>query len=283
MPQTKAFTHGSTINHALSDSLEMKLIMQNSQAEQGRSVSGKRLAVGYTRVSTKRQGDQGISLEAQKTAILEFAEHAEYELIEVFEEIASAMGKQRLGRRPELIKALELAKRNHAVLIVWDWSRLSREKSFSTQVLKYLPTLDYVICAAEGSNLKRASDHAVLRHAQHTGEKISERTKQGIARRKADGSVFGNPDMASVVQKLGTKAWMTSTDALVQQIAHVLRDMGDQDGLSYSDIAAILNARGIFTQQGNPWNKSRVRQPAKRAREHLEKEQEESNPRFGMF
>lgn len=257
--------------------------MQNSQPEQGRSVSGKRLAVGYARVSTKRQGDQGISLEAQKTAIREFAEHAEYELIEMFDEAASAMGRQSLGRRRQLIKALEMAKQNHAVLIVWDWSRLSRDTSFPAQVLKYLPSLDHVICAAEGTNLQLASDHAVLRHTQQSGEKISQRTKQAMDQMRAEGAIFGNPEMAAKVQKLGTKAWRTSTDDLVQKIAGVLRDMEDPYGISYSDIADILNARGIFTQQGNPWNKSRVRQPAKRAREHLEKEQEEANPRFGMF
>ncbi|MBM2323032.1 MULTISPECIES: recombinase family protein [Marivita] len=257
--------------------------MKNNQTEPGRSVSGKRLAVGYARVSTKRQGDQGISLEAQKTAIREFAEHAEYELIEVFEEAASAMGMQSIGRRHQLIKALEMAKQNHAVLIVWDWSRLSRDAAFSAQVLKYLPALDHVICAAEGTNLKRASDHAVLRHAQEKGEKISQRTKQGMAQKKADGAIFGNPEMGSRVCKLGTQAWREKTDVLVQKIAAVLRNMEDPHVVSYSEIANILNGQGIFTQRGNPWNKSRVRQPTKRARELLIVEAQKANPLYGAF
>lgn len=246
----------------------------------------KKLAVGYVRVSTTSQGTQGNSLAAQRGAIEEFARHAGYTLIEIFEDVASAVGLGSLSKREGLRNALGLATREKADLIVWDWDRLSRHADFDKQIRKFLPERERTICAKRGSSLRDAARHASFKHGEATAHEISRRTKEGMDKKRANGAVFGNPDIRTDVQPLGASKWSNDAKGLQEKIADVLRPLSDPYDLSYLKVADLLNELGLQTLHNKAWTASRVRKPVTKARQILREEEDSqlrSNPNFGMF
>lgn len=114
---------------------------------------------------------------------------------------------------------------------------------------------------------------------------ISRTTKEGMAKRGAEGAVFGNPDILTTVQPLGVTTWSNSADDLVRKIADVLRDLDDPFEITYAEIAKLLNEKGLRTLQGNEWNASKARGPVRKARDLLRREEDaarRSLPTFGM-
>ena len=82
--------------------------------------------VAYERVSTARQGRSGLGLEAQRGTIEDFARSRGADLIGRFTEVES--GKR--AERPELRKALDLARLTGATLVIAKLDRLSRNAAF---------------------------------------------------------------------------------------------------------------------------------------------------------
>lgn len=210
----------------------------------------RRPAVGYVRVSTLGQGNDGISLDAQRKGIKAFADEMDYALIEILEDVASTVGEQSFHNRRSLQDALELAARKSAVLIVWDWDRLSRHFGFVEQVQKLLSDKEQIICAKEGTSLREASRNATFLHRELIAKEISRRTKEGMARRRDAGAVFGNPDIATTVQPLGTAAHSSAANEIARRIADVLRELDDPFEMSYWRICEKLNEKGIRTLHG---------------------------------
>lgn len=207
-----------------------------------------KFAVGYARVSTQRQGEEGISLEAQRRAIQTFSHHMGYELIEVYEDAASGVGEKSLNKRPGLTCALDYMQKHGAVLIVANWDRLSRYSAIEQQLENRGVSLDRVICATKSEEFRRASETAAFERASFERDLISRRTKEGMAAKKRAGATFGNPDIKDM-QSSGVKAYSAKADRVVKEIAELIRRniLGDED--SYKLVADKLNAAGLLTAQ----------------------------------
>ena len=82
--------------------------------------------IGYERVSTARQGASGLGIEAQRQAIDGFVAQKKATLLARFTEVESG----RNPNRPELGKALHLAKVTGATLVIAKLDRLSRNAAF---------------------------------------------------------------------------------------------------------------------------------------------------------
>ncbi len=67
-------------------------------------------AIAYHRVSTQRQGRSGLGIEAQRAAVIRFAEAAGIVLLQEFTEIETGKGADALDRRPQLAAALAAAR-----------------------------------------------------------------------------------------------------------------------------------------------------------------------------
>ncbi len=76
--------------------------------------------VAYYRVSTKRQGQSGLGLEAQSKAVADYL--AGRELVAEYTEIES--GKR--SDRPQLTEALTICRRQRATLVIAKLDRLAR-------------------------------------------------------------------------------------------------------------------------------------------------------------
>jgi hypothetical protein len=89
-------------------------------------MAGKSRFVAYERVSTRRQGASGLGLAAQRKSIDDFVASRGAEVIGRFTEVESG----KLADRPELAKALHLAKVTGATLLIAKLDRLSRNAAF---------------------------------------------------------------------------------------------------------------------------------------------------------
>ncbi len=140
--------------------------------------------VSYIRVSTTKQGESGLGLEAQREAV---ARHlgANAPLAE-FLEVESG---KRSANRPQLIAALDLCKRKKAVLVIAKLDRLSRNLYFIAGLLE--SGVEFTACDNPHANKMTIQLLAVF--AEHEREMISARTKAALAAAKTRGTVLGNP------------------------------------------------------------------------------------------
>lgn len=244
--------------------------------------------IGYARVSTEGQGKSGIGIDIQKAAIEAFADKLEWELIQIFEDVASGMGSRSAKNRVGLQKALSAAKENDANIIVHDWSRLSRDTATFDVIAAKFPDPDRIISVLQGSTLGDASAAGQHAYAQKQGEAISKATQLGMAKKREQGAVFGNPAILDV-QRTGTAAASEKATVLARQIADVLIEL-DAVESTRSQVIEILNDRGILTGQGKQWDESRIRLPLKKARELIAEDKRAagdadyaSNPNYGLF
>ncbi|WP_292025940.1 recombinase family protein [Maritimibacter sp. UBA3975] len=244
---------------------------ETEKQERARKQSLKR-AVGYVRVSTKQQGTDGMSLELQKEAIMAYTSRAGYDLIEIFEDVASGKGDTSFYKRKGLAAALGLAKAEDAVLVVWDWSRLSRYRQIEKQIASVLVNLDRVVCVLERNTLREASEAATHLHDERFVEKLSRRTKEGMAKKREQGATFGNREIKTVAQPRGVAANKEAADKLVRDIADALLELEDPFGCYLRDVVEVLKQKGLRTRRNKEWTVERARPLVKKARQLLKKE-----------
>jgi hypothetical protein len=82
--------------------------------------------VSYLRVSTARQGQSGLGLEAQRKAVDDYLNGGHWTVIQEFVEVESGKNND----RAELAKAMALCRLRNAVLVIAKIDRLSRDAHF---------------------------------------------------------------------------------------------------------------------------------------------------------
>ena len=213
--------------------------------------------VAYERVSTARQGRSGLGLEAQRKAIGDFAAARGASVFERFTEVESG----RKNERPELEKALILARLTGATLVIAKLDRLSRNAAF-------LLTLRDSGARFLAVDMPEANDLTVgimALVAQQEREAISRRTKEALAAAKARGVKLGNPNGAASLRRAGKggaplrAAVSANADAFAAGLAPVIADIRVEGHATLRAIAAELNARAILTRRGGKWQVSNVR------------------------
>jgi len=143
--------------------------------------------VSYIRVSTRRQGQSGLGIEAQEKAVNEYAK-GKGEVIATFKEVES--GKRK--RRPQLLAALAECKRTKATLIVAKLDRLARNVAFISSLME--SKIDFIACDQPHAN--RFTIHILAAVAEFEREMISKRTKEALAAAKARGVKLGTTGKA---------------------------------------------------------------------------------------
>ena len=213
--------------------------------------------VAYHRVSTVRQGITGLGIQAQKKATEDFIDTRNAELVGSFTEVES--GKN--NHRPELGKALHLAKVTGATLLIAKLDRLSRNAAF----LLTLRDSGVKFVAADMPDANDLTVGVMALVAQQEREAISKRTKEALAAAKARGTKLGNPNGAAALRRAGkgNKAGVARIQAIANQhaanLAPVVQSLRSENIISLGAIADALNQRGMITPRGGRWHKSSVR------------------------
>src|ERR1700761_7676055 len=88
--------------------------------------------IAYYRVSTKQQGESGLGLEAQESAVQTYARQKGTTIKASYVEVESG----KLADRPELARALAHARRSKATLVVAKLDRLARNVAFLSALME---------------------------------------------------------------------------------------------------------------------------------------------------
>ena len=204
--------------------------------------------ISYYRVSTEKQGASGLGLEAQRKAVIDFIKPENIGL--EFTEIESGRKKE----RPILKQAIETCKIINATLVIAKLDRLARNVSFVSALLD--SGIKFVCCDMPTAN--ELTIHIYSAIAQEEAKRISQRTKDALAVKKAQGFKLGNP------QNLTENARIKSIETRIKKAnsnPNNLRAKAFLNALNgtLQDKANILNENGFRTSTNKMFSPMQVK------------------------
>jgi DNA invertase Pin-like site-specific DNA recombinase len=222
--------------------------------------------VSYYRVSTARQGQSGLGLQAQKNAVAAHVRDGG-KLISEFTEIETGTRKR---KRIEIYKAIELAKKEKAILIVAKLDRLARDVEFTSALFN--GGIEFICCDNPNANKLTIQLLSVI--AEHEAEVISARIKAALKVKKdkikrgnfinKDGSrmksnKLGNPNGFGQYQVLGLEKVRENalTNKANLQAMDIIFD-SRRKGMTYQEITDKLNGLQYTTRYGKEFNSMQV-------------------------
>ncbi len=196
-------------------------------------------AVGYIRVSTSEQGQSGLGLAAQRSAIEAACAARGWQLAAIEQDIGSGAKAD----RPGLQRALAAVEAGQVgCIIVAKLDRLSRSVSNFAQMLERFP--GGIVCLDVGVDASTPTGQMVATvvsaMAQLERRLIGQRTKDALAIRRAQGVRLGRP---------------VEVSAIAIRRAHELQS----EGLSVAAIARRLNEEQVATPRSGRWHSPGVK------------------------
>lgn len=209
--------------------------------------------ISYLRVSTTRQGQSGLGLEAQRATVLSYIKRNGNRLLKEFIEVESGKHNQRV----ELQKALEMCKETGATLVIARLDRLSRNMTFISQLMD--AKIKFICC--DFPEMDDTTIFIIAAFCQREARLISERTSAALQAKKArePGYKFGAANMSLEGRK---KAWETIKKNANEDIGnrhafHYIKSLKEQ-GLTLQAIAYRLDLEGYKTRKGKKFSPTQV-------------------------
>lgn len=213
--------------------------------------------ISYLRVSTDKQGRNGLGIDAQRASIASYLNGGTWELLTEFVEVESGKNSE----RPKLQEAMAECKRTGSTLIIAKLDRLSRDPDFIGMVMK--SSIDFVACDMPAANKVTIRFMAAI--AENEREMISERTTVALKAAKARGVKLGKPENATPEGRIkgitaSREIRQKKADLFAIETRPIIEEY-QNEGLSLRDIAAKLTARNILTAsgKGSTWSHMAVK------------------------
>jgi DNA invertase Pin-like site-specific DNA recombinase len=219
-------------------------------------------AVAYIRVSTAQQGRSGLGIEAQRDAIQRFAAAEGIELVAEFVEVETGKGADALDRRPQLAAALSAARRADCPVVVAKLDRLSRDVAFIAGLMAQRVPF---IVAELGADPDPFMLHLWAALAEKERNVIAQRTRDALARAKANGAQLGNRTNLAEAQASGRQVQVDQAFVRAANLIPVIREIQTAGCSTLREIAEALNRRGIQTARGTAWTAMAVKRVMDRA------------------
>lgn len=206
-------------------------------------------AIGYLRVSTNRQAENGYGLEAQRDQVDQFCAANGLELVGLHVDVMSGRKTDKLYGRIAAVTAIQAGIAN--VLVVNTLDRSSRSMADGAKLVADAKAEGWRIVGLDGTDSDTVSQlvaHARLLVAEEERELISKRTKQGLIKARQAGKQLGKPstiDRATVKRIVELRSGGLGTKAIAKAL--------DEDGVaapqsaawSYSTVRGVLEREGV--------------------------------------
>jgi DNA invertase Pin-like site-specific DNA recombinase len=213
--------------------------------------------IAYIRVSTDKQADKGVSLEAQEDKARAYAGLYDLELVEV---IVDAGESAKTLNRPGLQRALSMLKTGQAeALLVVKLDRLTRSvKDLGTLIETYFtPGKAALMSVGEQIDTRSAAGRLVLNIlasvSQWEREIIGERTSVAIKHKQSKGEYIGG----YVPYGFAMADGVLVEDAFEQDVIRQAREI-QASGLSLRKVSAELNRRGFNARNGQAFQAGQI-------------------------
>ena len=208
----------------------------------------------YYRVSTKKQGDSGLGLEAQRTYVNHF-----YQDKEVIAEFIETKSGKDLLNRPQLMAAIRRCQQDKATLVVAKIDRLSRNTEDALRVYRMLGER---LESCDIPNLDKFTLTLFMAIADRERELIALRTKAALAEKRKQ---VGEWRKGSEAFRSGeaTRKGIKTNQAKARRNEHNRRATAmiaslRSAGNNWSEIATLLNEAGFRTARGKSFQAVQV-------------------------
>src|SRR3979411_626313 len=214
-------------------------------------------AIGYARVSTDKQADHGVSLEAQEAKIRAMAVVQGAEIAEL---IVDGGESAKNLNRPGMERLLSLVDQGKVqTVIIAKLDRLTRSvKDLCTLLERFSKRGVTLISVAESLDTGSAAGRLVLNImtavSQWEREAIGERTRDAMSHKRSNGERVGNIQFG---YRLGPDGKHVEPDPSEQAALDEIRRLR-QGGATLRGIAVALNHRGHRTRRGSAWRLEHV-------------------------
>jgi len=197
----------------------------------------------YRRVSTSRQFNSGLGLEAQSESVRRYLS-TQPDAKVLADLVEAESGKN--DERPILRQAVELCRKENATLLVSKIDRLSR----SLRLIMMLEQYKLPFIAADNPEMNELVCHIMVALAQSERKTIATRVREALRQAKIRGVKLGGPNIEAARQ-LANKARTEKAKEQNDRLRKVVQETMAKAGLTkLADIAQALNFRGIKTSRG---------------------------------
>jgi DNA invertase Pin-like site-specific DNA recombinase len=201
--------------------------------------------IAYYRVSTQKQGQSGLGLNAQRTIVKNYLKEIEplHELTDV------ESGTSRGNNRESLLEAIKLSKIYNATLVIAKLDRLARNVKFITTLME--SGIEFVACDMPTAN--KFTIHIFAALAEQEAEMISQRTKLALGELKKQGVKLGKPENLNneaIAKGLLKRKENALNDENNRKATLLIKSMKNE-GKSFYEITRELNKAGFKTRRGN--------------------------------
>ncbi len=212
----------------------------------------------YFRVSTAKQGADGLGIDAQKQMCINYLNGGKWKVIGEFIEVESG-GKSEKERK-QLDAALAMCQKHGATLLVAKLDRLSRSVAFVSRLME--SGIKFV--CADQPHVSDLTIHIIVSMAQYEREQISDRVKKTRAEMKRiikENGFYATKasDRQKKITKLGSEKWdevqkegqkvkQSRADAYALSVWPEILQCRQLGMTSMRQIAKELTRRGVQTR-----------------------------------
>ena len=212
--------------------------------------------IGYIRVSTDEQAQGGVSLEAQRAKLEQYAELYDLDLVDVV--VDAGVSAKNLNRDGLRVALSVLDGGQASGLLVAKLDRLTRSvRDLSDLLEKYFGTRYALLSVAEKVDTSSAAGRMILNImatvSQWEREVIGERTSAALQHKISQGQHVGAPGLGYKM----TDGRLEEDQAELEVVRRIIALRAS--GLTLQAIADQLNQEGIPTKRGGRlWHPSTV-------------------------
>ena len=212
--------------------------------------------VGYIRVSTDKQADEGVSLDAQRAKLTAYAVAMDLELVGIVEDAGlSAKSLDRPGLRSAL-GMLESGKADALLVVKLD--RLTRSvRDLGELVERYFATKYSLLSLSDSIDTRTAAGRLVLNVltsvAQWEREATGERTRDALRHKASKGEFCGGQAPYGYSVENGALVPNDAEQDVLSAVAEL-----KAAGLSLRGIAAELDRAGIRARNGKTFAATQI-------------------------